>query len=87
MSSVISSASSCSIKADQSLESNNPSAIHRITSKVYAAAPAWLKNITFGTTYLVALPFTQGLMFALGLYIGKTMFVRPLMTRFRLSQV
>lgn len=85
MSSIVSSASSCSIEAEQQLESTIPSSIQRISATIYSATPVWLRNVSFSVAHLVALPFTQGLMFALGLYIGKTMFVRPLMARFRIK--
>lgn len=48
--------------------------------------PAWAKFVAFAAPQLVLLPFTQGMMFSLGLYLGRTVLVRPLMAKLRIRQ-
>lgn len=84
----MSSASSCSLEDSQLIQPAifYPSPITRIRLYIYVNSPYWLRNTAFGLSQLVLLPFTQGLSFALGLYLGRTLLMRPLMAKLRLRQ-
>lgn len=64
----------------------NASLYKEIMEKLSAKTPLWIRNISFGSLYLIWLPFAQGAMFSLGLYFGKVMLVRPLLSRLRLRE-
>ena len=82
----VSSASSCSLEDQNQLVVQHISPVRRVGGRIYELTPVWVRNVSFALTQLVWLPFSQGVFFALGLYLGRTVLVRPLMARFNFRQ-